>query len=74
VTWVTTASFLDHFDLASLDDLPRIEELLQVGLLAASAPPAEVEGYDEPYGEAAQDDDAGWVESDDGATPAAGSP
>jgi segregation and condensation protein B len=33
VTWVTTQTFLDHFDLASLDDLPRIEELLQVGLL-----------------------------------------
>jgi segregation and condensation protein B len=35
VTWVTTATFLDHFDLASLDDLPRIEELLQLGLLGA---------------------------------------
>src|SRR5918994_4230615 len=35
VTWVTTAAFLDHFDLASLDDLPRIEELLQLGLLGA---------------------------------------
>jgi segregation and condensation protein B len=35
VTWVTTAIFLDHFDLASLDDLPRIEELLQLGLLGA---------------------------------------
>jgi segregation and condensation protein B len=33
VTWVTTPALLDHFDLASLDDLPRIEELLQVGLL-----------------------------------------
>jgi segregation and condensation protein B len=33
VTWVTTTAFLDHFDLASLDDLPRIEELLQLGLL-----------------------------------------
>jgi segregation and condensation protein B len=33
VTWVSTQAFLDHFDLASLDDLPRIEELLQVGLL-----------------------------------------
>jgi segregation and condensation protein B len=33
VTWVTTQAFLDHFDLGSLDDLPRIEELLQVGLL-----------------------------------------
>jgi segregation and condensation protein B len=35
VTWVTTAAFVDHFDLASLDDLPRIEELLQLGLLDA---------------------------------------
>ena len=43
VTWVTTPALLDHFDLASLDDLPRIEELLQVGLLgqgAATAPEA----------------------------------
>jgi hypothetical protein len=37
VTWVTTAAFLDHFDLAALDDLPRIEELLQVGLLGGGA-------------------------------------
>lgn len=27
VTWVTTPAFLDHFALASLDDLPRLEEL-----------------------------------------------
>jgi segregation and condensation protein B len=27
VTWVTTQAFLDHFALASLDDLPRLEEL-----------------------------------------------
>jgi segregation and condensation protein B len=33
VTWVTTASFLDHLDLAALDDLPRIDELVQIGLL-----------------------------------------
>ncbi len=33
VTWSTTASFLYHLDLASLDDLPRIDELVQVGLL-----------------------------------------
>lgn len=33
VTWVTTPAFLDHFDLGSLEDLPRIEELLQAGLL-----------------------------------------
>jgi segregation and condensation protein B len=50
VMWVTTQAFLDHFDLASLDDLPRIEELLQVGLLdrieagAAERGPAEAPG------------------------------
>lgn len=27
VTWVTTQRFLDEFDLAALDDLPRLEEL-----------------------------------------------
>jgi segregation and condensation protein B len=44
VTWVTTTAFLDHFDLTSLDDLPRVEELLQAGLLAlppAAGPPGE---------------------------------
>jgi segregation and condensation protein B len=42
VTWVTTPTFLDHLDLTSLDDLPRIDELVQVGLLgpALSAAPA----------------------------------
>ncbi len=27
VTWVTTPAFLDQFDLAALDDLPRLDEL-----------------------------------------------
>jgi segregation and condensation protein B len=27
VTWVTTQAFLDHFALASLEDLPRLDEL-----------------------------------------------
>jgi segregation and condensation protein B len=66
VTWVTTATFLDHFDLASLDDLPRIEELLQVGLLgtgkAARLP-------EDPDGD--PDDDDGAASDDDGETPPA---
>jgi segregation and condensation protein B len=37
VTWVTTTDFLDHLDLSNLDDLPRIEELVQVGLFASPA-------------------------------------
>ncbi|MFW5679454.1 MAG: SMC-Scp complex subunit ScpB [Pseudomonadota bacterium] len=35
VTWVTTPAFLDHFDLQSLDDLPRLEELTGAGLFDA---------------------------------------
>lgn len=37
VLWVTTPAFLDHFGLASLDDLPRIEELEATGLFAGSS-------------------------------------
>lgn len=33
LTWVTTAEFLDHFGLASLDTLPGVEELRAAGLL-----------------------------------------
>lgn len=50
VTWVTTTDFLDHLDLTALDDLPRMEELMQVGLLG-SPKPSEVEP--------ANDDDVG---------------
>jgi len=32
VTWVTTPAFLDHFQLASLDDLPRLDEIEAAGL------------------------------------------
>ncbi|MGF1474163.1 MAG: SMC-Scp complex subunit ScpB [Geminicoccaceae bacterium] len=31
VTWVTSEAFLDHFDLSSLEDLPRVEELRAAG-------------------------------------------
>lgn len=33
VTWGTTPSFLDHFGLSSIDELPGIEELKAAGLL-----------------------------------------
>lgn len=33
LTWVTSASFLDHFSLASLMDLPGLDELKANGLL-----------------------------------------
>jgi segregation and condensation protein B len=35
VTWITTDSFLRHFGLATLNDLPNLEELRAAGLLDA---------------------------------------
>ncbi len=35
VTWVTTPGFLDQFQLGSLDDLPRLDELEAAGLFRA---------------------------------------
>ncbi len=35
VTWVTTTEFISHFNLASLHDLPGLEELKASGLLDA---------------------------------------
>ncbi|SNB61538.1 condensin subunit ScpB [Arboricoccus pini] len=40
VTWVTTPGFLDHFDLQSLSDLPRLEELEGAGLFNPPAEPS----------------------------------
>jgi segregation and condensation protein B len=37
VTWVTTQAFLDHFDLAALDDLPRLDELEGAALFNPAA-------------------------------------
>lgn len=51
VTWVTTSTFLDHLDLSHLDDLPRIEELMQVGLLGT---PSALRGDPKPEDEAAE--------------------
>jgi segregation and condensation protein B len=73
VTWVTTPALLDHFDLASLDDLPRIEELLQVGLLAGAAPPAGAGVHEGAEAEPTDADHAEWGDPDDGASRADGS-
>lgn len=69
VTWVTTTAFLDHLDLAHLDDLPRIEELMQVGLLgtpgALRGDPAPEDGALEAHdGNEADQDEAGVDQSD----------
>jgi segregation and condensation protein B len=54
VTWVTTSAFLDHFDLASLDDLPRVEELAAAGLFDA---PVSSQGQEETGDEGRDDGD-----------------
>jgi segregation and condensation protein B len=61
VTWVTTPGFLDHLDLTTLDDLPRIDELVQVGLLGpalGAVAPADPEGLaSDPASDLSDDDD-----------------
>ncbi len=57
VTWVTTTDFLDHLDLSVLDDLPRIEELMQVGLLSGIQPTQNVPGDDDVEPDARVDGD-----------------
>ncbi len=37
LTWLTTTDFLDHFQLAALNDLPGLQELKDSGLLASRA-------------------------------------
>ncbi|TVQ84169.1 MAG: SMC-Scp complex subunit ScpB [Micavibrio sp.] len=37
LTWLTTSQFLDHFDLAGLDELPGVEEMKEAGLLDSRA-------------------------------------
>ena len=64
-TWVTTPGFLDHFGLASLDDLPALEELRASGLLAMEplfAPPME-----DDSGDGADDADDGGGGAERGA-------
>jgi len=40
LTWKTTPAFLSHFNLASLDELPGMEELKAAGLLDSRPAPA----------------------------------
>ena len=59
VTWVTSPAFLDHFQLASLDDLPGVAELKAAGLLEAGPTIAKLPGG------RVLDDDAEADEADD---------
>ena len=45
LTWVTTAHFLDEFGLATLDELPGVEELRSAGFLDTRAAIDTLEGF-----------------------------
>jgi segregation and condensation protein B len=62
VTWVTTSGFLDHLDLTSLDDLPRIDELVQVGLLGPALTPVPAADADDEPPESSQEPEADELE------------
>lgn len=66
-TWLTTDTFLDHFSLDSLDDLPGVEELRAAGLLDArqgtlgfdiGGADAQAEGGEAAVDQAEADDEA----------------
>jgi segregation and condensation protein B len=52
ITWGTGQGFLDHFGLASLDDLPNLDELRAAGLLD-TRPAIQAYSVHAPAGEAA---------------------
>lgn len=60
LTWMTTPAFMDEFGLASLDDLPGMEELRAAGFLDKRAAIDTLEGFG-----LRQDDGEGDVEADD---------
>ncbi|MEM8914700.1 MAG: SMC-Scp complex subunit ScpB [Pseudomonadota bacterium] len=55
LTWVTTDRFLDEFGLASLDDLPGVEELRSAGFLDKRAAIDTLEGLRLKDGESEDD-------------------
>ena len=61
VTWVTTPEFLKHFDLASIDDLPGIDELRAAGLLDAQTPPLFIAESVDPVDEMEDPDDGEFI-------------
>lgn len=73
MTWGTSESFLDHFGLQSLDDLPGVEELRQAGLLDNSpGMHALREQVDDGDADDRQGDLLDYADQDEGSGPDAG--
>ncbi|HZH27097.1 MAG TPA: SMC-Scp complex subunit ScpB [Azospirillaceae bacterium] len=66
LTWVTTEAFLHHFGLASLRDLPGIDELRAVGLLDARQVLPNVAGSGAADEDGSDEDGSGGDGSDAG--------
>lgn len=61
LTWLTTETFLDHFGLESLRELPGVEELKAAGLLDARPVFAAIAGDAEAGGQDGGDGEGGAV-------------
>lgn len=66
VLWRTTDAFLDHFGLASLDDLPGLDELKAAGFLDAQPRLGLVGAYGDPESEADESGDGDGEGDDEG--------
>ena len=68
LTWKTTPEFLSHFNLASLDELPGVEELKAAGLLdtrpVLGELPREKDAKDEASDTQDDEDFAAWIKDD----------
>ena len=68
LTWKTTPEFLSHFNLASLDELPGVEELKAAGLLDTRPVlgdlPREKDAKDDVSGTSDDEDFAAWIKDD----------
>lgn len=62
VTFVVTQTFLDHFGLEGVRDLPGLKELRSAGLLESRPPPGGVDGL---MGQRDDDDDHDVVDDED---------
>ena len=65
ITWATSASFLDHFGLSQITDLPGLDELKKTGLLTAGQTISDVMRSDDLSHADADDNDEDQLELDE---------
>ena len=65
ITWATSASFLDHFGLSQITDLPGLDELKKTGLLTAGQTISDVMRSDNLSHADSDDNDEDQLELDE---------